>query len=235
MPKQQQQRERSRPPRGSRAGGWSIAAVAILAVGAVVALIWLGQAQPEGASVVVPTSNNVKGDPGAPVEIEVWADFQCPACRQLATGPARQLDATSVAAGRAKVVFRHMAFLGPESVWAAEAAECAGEQGQFWAYHDKLYAEQAGENRGAFSKDNLKRFAAAIGLDQGAFNACLDDGRYSARVRAETEAGRQKGVRATPTLFVQGQKIEGVPSFEQLRQMVDSAAASPVQGPRSKP
>ncbi len=129
-----------------------------------------------------------------------------------------------MAEGRAKLVWRHFAFLGQESIWAAEAAACAGEQGQFWAYHDTLFAEQQGENGGAFSKENLKRFAARLGLDTARFNACLDTDRYATTVQAETAAGRQKGVRATPTLFVNGQKIEGVPLFEELRQVIGAAA-----------
>jgi hypothetical protein len=65
------------------------------------------------------------------------------------------------------------AFLGPESRQAAEASECAAEQGAFWPYHDRLYERQAGENRGAFSQDNLKRFAVELGLNGQAFDACL--------------------------------------------------------------
>lgn len=137
------------------------------------------------------------------------------------------MDSTYIAEGRVKLVYRHMAFLGMESIWAAEAADCAGEQGQFWAYHDKLYSEQAGRNRGAFSKDRLKRFASELGLDSQAFNACLDSDRYLARVQAETQAGQAKGVQATPTFFIDSQKIEGAPTFQQLSQVVEMVGRAP--------
>jgi protein-disulfide isomerase len=156
----------------------------------------------------------------------MWGDFQCPACRAFVLGVERQLDQTLVADGVAKVVWRDMAFLGDESVWAAQAADCAADQGQFWEYHDKLYAEQAGENRGTFQKENLKRFAADIGLDQETFNVCLDTGQHAGDVQREITIGRTRGVNATPTLFVNGQKVAGVPSFEQLRQLVLAAAAT---------
>jgi protein-disulfide isomerase len=199
----------------------------VAAVVAVVAgLILLGQVESAPTAAAVVTAGKVKGDAAAPVTIDEWADFQCPACRAFTLGPGRQLDETYIKDGTAKLVWHNMAFLGQESVWAAEAADCADEQGRFWDYHDKLYAEQAGENRGAFSKDNLKRFAADLGLDQPAFNACLDSDRYAAQVKAETEAGRQQGVRSTPTLFVNGQKIEGVPRFEQLSQVIAAQAAA---------
>lgn len=126
--------------------------------------------------------------------------------------------------GKVRLVYRHFAFLGPESVLAASASDCAAEQGMFWPYHHKLYAEQAGRDRGTFSKENLKRFAAEVGLDAASFNACVDSDRYVEQVRAETEEGRRRGVQATPTLFVNGQKIEGVPDFNQLRRIIEAAA-----------
>lgn len=146
----------------------------------------------------------------------------------FALGPGRQLEETEVAEGRVKLVWRNMAFLGQESVWAAEAAQCAAEQGQFWPYHDKLFMEQAGENQGAFSKENLKRFAREIGLQPAPFDACLDSDRYADSIRAERQAGQQKGVRSTPTLFINDQiKLEGVPTYDRLRQAIDTVAPSP--------
>jgi protein-disulfide isomerase len=123
------------------------------------------------------------------------------------------------------MVWRHMVILGPESQRAAEASECAAEQDRFWDYHDRLFRSQAGENRGAFSDANLKRLAADLSLDTAAFNACLDSGRTRAQVVADTEAGRQKGVRSTPTIFVNDQKLEGVPRFDTVRQLVETLAA----------
>jgi protein-disulfide isomerase len=123
-----------------------------------------------------------------------------------------------------KVVWRDLAFLGQESVWAAEAASCAAEQDRFWPYHDKLFAEQAGRNRGAFSRENLKRFGQEIGLERQPFEACVEAGRYAGLVQAERQAGEAKGVSSTPTLFVGGSRLQGVPTFEQLSQAIEAAA-----------
>jgi protein-disulfide isomerase len=132
-----------------------------------------------------------------------------------------------------RLVFRQKAFLGQESVQAAAASECAAEQGQFWAYHDRLFAEQRGRDAGAFSKSNLKRFGAELGLDTASFNACVDDDLAVARIRAEAQAADQRGVRKTPTLIVNGQMIEGVPTWEQLRRAVEQSLvlAPSVTGP----
>lgn len=122
-----------------------------------------------------------------------------------------------------RVRYRHLAFLGPESTAAAAASECAAEQGKFWEFHDRLFAEQSGRDRGAFSRVNLKRHAADLGLEPMSFNACVDNDVAAARVKAETEEGRRKGVTRTPTLFVNGRKIEGVPSYEDLLQAIQTA------------
>lgn len=110
-----------------------------------------------------------------------------------------------------------------ESLWAAEASECAADQGAFWEYHDILYERHGGENRGAFSHDNLKRFAAELGLDTDAFNECLDSGKYTSLVRNETGLGQSMGVRSTPTFLLNGQPLLGALPFESFQQAIEAA------------
>lgn len=130
-----------------------------------------------------------------------------------------------MARGLVRFVYWHMAFLGKESVRAAEASECAGEQDKFWEYHDKVYENQGGHNSGAYSDANLKRFAAEIGLDMAQFNACLDSGRYSGRVQAQLQAAKGQGVRATPTLIINGRMLEGLYKYEDYRRLIDQELA----------
>lgn len=108
----------------------------------------------------------------------------------------------------------HFAFLGEESFWAAEASECANDQGKFWEYHDELFANQNGENQGAFAKDKLKQFAANIDLDTATFNQCLDSGKHTTLVQQEVSFGQQIGVRSTPTIVINGQPVMGAQPFE---------------------
>lgn len=198
--------------------------MSVIAVAAVIGFIWLGSVQNASPASTVPPSitqnGHTRGLASAPVTIEEWADFQCPACGQFARLTEPQLLSGYIAKGQVNIVFHHFAFRGQESSWAAEASECASEQGKFFEYRDKLFASQAGENRGTFSKDNLKKLGAAIGLDSS-FNACVDSGRYAQAVRDDTQVGRGRGVQATPTLFVNGRKIEGAATIEQLRAIVD--------------
>jgi protein-disulfide isomerase len=199
-----------------------VAAIAIVAVGALV--LFANAAQPtippSASASGLRVSGSSIGEPNAPVTIEEWGDFQCPACRAFAVGTEPQMRTTYVATGKVRFVFHHFAFLGPESTWAAEAAECAGDQGRFFDMHDKLYALQAGENTGTFSKTNLVKAAHDLGLATS-FDACLTTDRYAQRVRDDTAAGQQRSVTLTPTFFINGRKVEGPPTFDQLRAIID--------------
>ena len=175
---------------------------------------------PTGSGVAAQPGTHVRGDASAPVTIEEWADFQCPACGQFARLTEPQLFQSYVNTGRVRYVFHQFAFLGPESTWAAQASECAADQGKFWEYHEKLYASQAGENKGAFSKDNLKKFGADLGLG-AQFAQCIDSGRHNDEVATSVQTGQQLGVNSTPTLFINGKKYTGAYPYDQLKAIID--------------
>ncbi len=118
--------------------------------------------------------------------------------------------------------YLNLAFLGDESQWAAEASECADEQGKFWEYHDKLFASQNGENQGAFAKDKLKGFAADLKLDTEKFNSCLDSGKYTQVVQEETSIAGQLGVSSTPTFLINTQPVQGAQSIDVFKQIIES-------------
>lgn len=120
----------------------------------------------------------------------------------------------------------NMAFLGPESQWAAEASECAADQGRFWEYHDLLYARQKGENQGAFRKENLKGFAEELGLDVEAFAACFDSGKYTSQVQADTSFARSLGISGTPAFLVNGRPVMGAQPFETFRTLIEAELAN---------
>ena len=111
------------------------------------------------------------GNKDAKVTIVEFADFRCPFCERFYNDAERQIIENYVKTGKAKFVFKHYAFLGQESVWASEAAECANEQGKFWEYHNWLYDNQAPEsNLAYYSKANLIKYAGKVGLDTNKFS-----------------------------------------------------------------
>ena len=121
--------------------------------------------------------------------------------------------------GKVKLELRPIAFLGKNSWLAAQAAECANEQGRFWQFHDVLYANQGEKGSDAFSLRNLRRFAEALGMDSAAFASCLDSGRYASMVANETDAATQLGVSKTPTIFVNG--TEAMSGLEEMRAAIE--------------
>lgn len=171
---------------------------------------------------LIPKIRHFKGDPNAPVTIIEFADFQCPYCGRHAVAVGPQIDAEYIQSGKVRLGYWNFAFLGDESTWAAEAAECAADQDKFWEYHDILYASQSGENQGAFNKDNLKKFAEELGLDPQTFNECLDSGKYTSLIQDDTSTSSALGVQSTPTFLINGQGVVGAQPFEVFQQTIDS-------------
>jgi protein-disulfide isomerase len=227
--KKKQPQRRPLRRRFQRLGAWI--PVAVVGAGAIaigVAAIVVGGAFRGGssASVSIPertvsTQGRTLMSEGARVRVTVeeYSDFQCPFCARAAENIDPKIEEEYIVDGRVKLVFHHMALIGQESIWAAEASECANDQGRFWDYHDKLFENQHGENQGAFSIDNLKRFAQELGLDTQAFNLCLDSREHEDLVKAETQDAVKKGLKSTPTFVIGDQTVPG--SYDNVKKAIE--------------
>jgi len=186
------------------------------------------QAQPNQPPAKVNVSVGhlpIKGKENAKVTIVEFADFQCPFCERFFKDTESQLIKDYVDSGKAKFAFRHYAFLGQESTWAAQASECANEQGKFWEMHDYLYSHQGQENSGAFTKDKLAGFAQALGLKTDQFKTCLESDKYADKVKADFTEGQKAGVNGTPATFVNGQLVSGAQPYANFKTLIDSELA----------
>jgi protein-disulfide isomerase len=169
------------------------------------------------------------GQAGAPVLMEVWSDFQCPVCGSFAKNYLPRLVTDFVAAGQLRIVDKSIDILGTgsqsESLDAAVGAVCAGRQDRYWAYHDYLFWNQAGENRGAFSRERLTAIAVAVELDRSAWEACFSDGTAAEEVTARrAQAPAKEGVIQTPTFVINGQATVGLPrTYDDLAALVRAA------------
>ncbi|GAB4536130.1 MAG: hypothetical protein Kow0063_21190 [Anaerolineae bacterium] len=172
---------------------------------------------------LVAQTRHFKGDPDAPVTIIEFSDFQCPYCSRFAASTGPRIDEQYVEAGLVRFGYQHFAFLGPESQKAAEASECAAEQGAFWAYHDVLFGLQTGGNRPAMDTASLKQYAAELGLDTRDFDSCLDSGRHASLVLNETAVAQSLGVTGTPSFLVNGRPLVGAQPFEVFQQVIETA------------
>jgi protein-disulfide isomerase len=160
----------------------------------------------------------VRGPASAPIEVIEFSDFQCPYCFR-ANPTVKQVLSTY--GDRIRFVYRNYPLNShPNARPAAEAAQCAAEQGQFWAYHDRLFADQS-----KLSDGDLKQSAADLGLDAGKFNTCVDSHKYSARVEADIKAGNEAGVNGTPAFFINGRMLSGAQPFEEFKRVIDEELA----------
>lgn len=164
----------------------------------------------------------VLGDPSASLTLIEFADFQCPFCKQFFLNIFPLLKRDYIDTGKVQFVFQDMAFLGEESMQAAQGARCAQAQGKFWQYHDRLYELQDGENVGIFVKENLKKIATGVGLNQTDFDACLDAQVMRPDILENMEMARKAQVSATPTLFIGNEKIEGVPDYATVKAKIEA-------------
>lgn len=154
------------------------------------------------------------GNPTALVQLVEFSDFQCPYCADAAV----QLSQIKAVYGdKIHFVYRDFPISGHAfALKAAEASECAQDQGKFWEMHDAMFA-----NQGQLDVDGLKRIASDIGLDAQVFATCLDSGQYASEVRDDFQAGRAFGVEGTPTLFINGSPYRSLITFEGVSAVID--------------
>ncbi|ABC83813.1 DsbA family protein [Anaeromyxobacter dehalogenans] len=168
--------------------------------------------------LAVRADDPTRGNPKAPVTIVLFSDFQCPFCARVEPTLA-QVQKTY--GDKVRVVWKHQPLgMHPNAMPAAEAAEAAREQGKFWQMHEKLFASQR-----ELSDALYERAAREIGLDVARFDAARRSGRGRARIAEDQALAARIGAQATPTMFVNGVKVEGAVPFEQIRAVVDAELA----------
>lgn len=172
----------------------------------------------------VPVQGRVIGNPDAPVTVVEYGDYQCPGCGYFAQNYESRLLEEYIATGKVRFEYRDYAFIGGESTRAAEAAFCALDQGAFWPYHKTLFANQHGENEGAFSASRLRTTAEKLGLDGERFATCLDDETYADQVTEMRKEGVNLGILGTPSFVVNGTLIE-YRGFESLQAAIEAELA----------
>lgn len=161
----------------------------------------------------------VRGAEKAPVTLIEFSDYQCPFSAQFFSQTLPQIEKNYIKTGKVKMVFRDFPLAFHQNAQkAAEAAECAGEQGKYWEYHDTIF-----ENQKVLDIASLKKYAKNLGLNMQKFNACLDSGKMAAEVKKDFEAGSQYGVSGTPCFFINGIKLEGAQPYQAFEEAIEKA------------
>ncbi len=174
----------------------------------------------EIAARLVRPDSHITGNPEAPVTLVEFADLQCPSC--AAAAPQMQ-QLRRRYSGRVRFVFRQFPLerIHAYALSAAEASECAAQQGKFWQALDRFYAAN-----GKLDERSLQRYAGELGLDTAKFRACLTSDATLATVRRDLDDGLALGVRATPTFFLGKQRIIGAPEPAKFEQMLNQELAA---------
>ncbi|HEY3289952.1 MAG TPA: DsbA family protein [Anaerolineae bacterium] len=180
-------------------------------------------AAPINMDKITVRQNNIKGAAAATVTLIEYSDFQCPFCKRFHDTILPRIVTDYVTPGKVKLAYKNFAFLGDESKWAAQGAECAADQGRFWDFHDLLFSRQTGENVGTFTKANLLNYARELTFDIPAFQACLNGDKTLERVQTDTSEGNTLGVRGTPSFVINGKLLVGAQPYEAFKAALDEA------------
>jgi protein-disulfide isomerase len=177
------------------------------------------------AKIDVKDNDHILGNKDAKVTIFEFSDFQCPFCRVFEQGAYAQIKKDYIDTGKARLIYRHYPLdFHPQSKLAAEASECAGEQGKFWEMHDKMFAEQEKKGSGTtitFTANDVKKWASAIGVKAAQFNTCLDTNKYDGRINDDINFANSIGVSGTPTFFINGARLVGAQPFASFKAAID--------------
>ncbi len=200
-------------------------------------------AQPAGQVVAQPTvpdapaapsnpatvdDDAVLGDDSAKVTIVEFTDYQCPFCSRHYTDTYGQIKKDYIDTGKIKYVTRDFPLsFHPHAEVAAEASECAADQGKFWEMHDKLFGGQASWSNLADAKPTFTQYATDLKLDVTKFNDCVNSGKYKEEVQKDMADGMASGVNGTPGFWVLGpdgktQLISGAVPYATFKQAVDA-------------
>ncbi len=167
----------------------------------------------------------IKGSLFAPITILEWGDYQCTFCYRFHQTSLNIIFEEYIKPGKVNLVFKDFPLNGPDSVLAAEASYCAGDQGKYWEYHDELYINWGGERTGWITRESLDKFAITVNLDLEEFNSCLDDKKYHQRVLDLEKFGKEIGINATPSFLIFNDekiiKITGNQPIDVFRMAID--------------
>ncbi len=160
-----------------------------------------------------------RGPENAPITIIEFSEYQCPFCARVQSELQKVLTTYG---DKVKLVYRDFPLkIHKDAQRAAEAAHCAGEQGKYWDYHDKLYA-----NIRKLDVASLKKYAQELQLDSQRFDKCLEERKYKSKVEKNVLDGTKAGVTGTPAFFINGRYLSGAKPFSAFKTIIDAELAS---------
>src|SRR3989344_596930 len=190
---------------------WAIALLILILI------IWAVSRPGAQYTPLTSDGENIKGNGNASITIIEYSDYQCPYCGAFVRDTLPQIEDEYVKTGKAKIIFRNYPLPFYEfAMKAAEAVECAGDQGKFWEMHDEVFT-----NQHAIAQKNLRNYAEKIGLDTEKFNACLESGAMNSRVKNDLKKGNSDCVSGTPYFIIGNETLNGNQPFNRFKTVID--------------
>ncbi len=168
-----------------------------------------------------------RGSLDAPVLIEEYADYQCPACGMVATLTIPQILENYVDTGKARFIFYDFPLNPGASQLGAEAARCAGDQGAYWAMHKVLFGRMREWGAERDPKGRFRQYADALGIDSKALTECVEAQKYRDVVMRSQLRARQLGIDSTPTFLINGRRVVGALGYDQMAELIERELAAP--------
>lgn len=213
-----------RAPTGTAAQPSGTSAPAAAAGAAVQEESSVTTAVPQVTRYAVPVDDDpALGPADAPITIVEFSDFECPFCQKWNSEVYGKLKEQYP--DQVRLVYRDFPLesIHANAFPAAEAANCANEQGQFWPFHDKLFSMEQGLSTQAYTQ-----YASDLGLNLDDFKACLESGKYKPEVQADFDFAANLGVRSTPTFFINGIALVGAQPFEVFQEVIEKELAGEI-------
>jgi protein-disulfide isomerase len=172
-------------------------------------------------------SGTTLGNPDAPVTVQAWEDFLCPACAQWTATIKPQLQAQYIDNGLVRLEFHQLPLRShePGASMAAHSSLCAADQNQFWPYHDALFAAASSRGQAGFTLNALVDTARQVGLDQRAFSQCMSSQQHRPAIDASLLEAQRLQLGGTPSLLINGELIENAFDFAAIQTRIDALLA----------
>ncbi len=184
-----------------------LAAVSLITVAVLASRTSATDAEAATPSGVASAAGGVPYGSTAPVVLDEWFDFACPACKTAVTAFGPTIDEL-VAAGDIQVVYHPLSFLTPGSPLAANAFGCAVDEGRGHEYYTAVFQAQGAETGPGFTNEQLLGIGEQIGITSDSFATCVANGTYASWVDNVAQSGVEQGVSQTPTFLVNGEPLE---------------------------
>jgi protein-disulfide isomerase len=217
---------------GNNIGIWIVGVSAAIVLVVVLAIAFSNR--PSAVNIAAPELpaewlvGTTMGDPNAPVTIQAWEDFMCPACRQWTSTVEPQLIEEYIQTGQVRLEFHQfpLSIHAPGAEMGAQASLCANDQGKFWPYHNRLFPAQD-QGQAGFTIDALVRYADELGLDSRAFMDCMSSQQHRDEVVASGNAAIGMGLNATPSIIVDGTPMANPFDYAgEMKTLIENALAN---------